>query len=47
MQLRTSPPPLVVPGRFGDDAPIVGAVEEAFAAFLTDEGLARWSEQSL
>jgi predicted NBD/HSP70 family sugar kinase len=39
---RASPPPLL-PARFGDDAPLVGAIEEAFAAVLTDEGLRAWS----
>jgi predicted NBD/HSP70 family sugar kinase len=39
---RASPPPLL-PARFGDDAPLVGAVEEAFSAMLTDEGLRAWS----
>jgi predicted NBD/HSP70 family sugar kinase len=39
---RASPPPLL-PARFGDDAPLVGALEEAFSAVLTDEGLRAWS----
>lgn len=39
---RTVPPPLL-PARFGDDAPLVGAIEEAFSAILTDEGLRAWS----
>jgi predicted NBD/HSP70 family sugar kinase len=39
---RASPPPLL-PARFGDDAPLVGALEEAFSAMLTDEGLRAWS----
>jgi predicted NBD/HSP70 family sugar kinase len=39
---RTSPPPLL-PARFGGDAPLVGAIEEAFSAVLTDEGLRAWS----
>jgi len=39
---RASPPPLL-PARFGDDAPLVGALEGAFAAVLTDEGLHAWS----
>jgi predicted NBD/HSP70 family sugar kinase len=39
---RTSPPPLL-PARFGDDAPLIGAIEEAFSAILTDEGLRAWS----
>jgi predicted NBD/HSP70 family sugar kinase len=39
---RTSPPPLL-PAHFGSDAPLVGAIEEAFSAVLTDEGLRAWS----
>jgi predicted NBD/HSP70 family sugar kinase len=39
---RTSPPPLL-PAHFGSDAPLVGAIEEAFSAVLTDEGLHAWS----
>jgi hypothetical protein len=39
---RTSPPPLL-PAHFGGDAPLVGAIEEAFSAVLTDEGLRAWS----
>jgi predicted NBD/HSP70 family sugar kinase len=39
---RASPPPLL-PARFGDDAPLVGALDEAFSAVLTDEGLRAWS----
>jgi predicted NBD/HSP70 family sugar kinase len=39
---RASPPPLL-PARFGDDAPLAGALEEAFSAMLTDEGLRAWS----
>ena len=39
---RASPPPLL-PARFGDDAPLIGALDEAFSAVLTDEGLRAWS----
>ena len=39
---RTSPPPLVA-ARFGDDGPLTGAIEEAFSAILTEEGLRAWS----
>ncbi len=39
---RTSPPPLL-PAHFGSDAPLVGAIEEAFSAGLTDEGLRAWA----
>jgi len=38
---RASPPPLLA-ARFGDDAPLVGALEEAFSVVLTDEGLRAW-----
>jgi predicted NBD/HSP70 family sugar kinase len=41
---RTSPPPLLA-ARFGGDAPLVGAIEEAFSAVLTDEGLRAWSSR--
>jgi hypothetical protein len=34
---------LLLPARFGDDAPLVGALDEAFSAVLTDEGLRAWS----
>jgi len=39
---RASPPPLL-PARFGSDAPLVGAIEEAFSVVLTDQGLRAWS----
>jgi len=32
-----------VRAHFGDDAPLIGAIEEAFAAVLTDDGLRAWS----
>jgi len=43
MQFRRASPPPLLPARFGDDAPLVGAIEEAFSAILTDEGLRAWS----
>jgi predicted NBD/HSP70 family sugar kinase len=39
---RASPPPLR-PARFGDDAPLIGAIEDAFSAVLTDDGLRAWT----
>jgi predicted NBD/HSP70 family sugar kinase len=43
MQFRRASPPPVKPARFGDDAPLIGAIEEALSAVLTDEGLHAWS----
>jgi predicted NBD/HSP70 family sugar kinase len=43
MQFRRASPPPLLPARFGDDAPLAGAIEEAFSAVLTDEGLRAWS----
>jgi len=43
MRFRRTSPPLLRPARFGDDAPLVGAVEEAFSTVLTDGGLQAWS----
>jgi predicted NBD/HSP70 family sugar kinase len=43
MQFRRASPPPLLPARFGDDAPLVGAIEEAFSAVLTDHGLRAWS----
>ncbi len=43
MQFRRASPPPLLPAHFGDDAPLVGAIEEAFSAVLTDEGLRAWS----
>ena len=43
MHFRHFAPPPLVPAHFGDDAPLVGATEEAFSAFLTEEGLRSWS----
>jgi hypothetical protein len=34
-----------VPGRFGDDAPLIGAAEEAIGLVLSEDGLALWTEQ--
>jgi hypothetical protein len=33
----------VVPAVFGAEGPLIGAAEEAFAAVLSEEGLAAWS----
>jgi predicted NBD/HSP70 family sugar kinase len=43
MQFRRATPAPLLPARFGDDGPLVGATEEAFSAVLTDEGLRAWS----
>jgi predicted NBD/HSP70 family sugar kinase len=43
MQFRRASPPPLLPARFGDDAPLIGAIEEAFSAILTDEGLRAWA----
>ena len=43
MHFRLSAPPPLVPAHFGDDAPLIGATEEAFSAFLTEGGLRSWS----
>jgi predicted NBD/HSP70 family sugar kinase len=43
MHFRLSAPPPLLPAHFGDDAPLVGATEEALSAFLTEEGLRSWS----
>jgi predicted NBD/HSP70 family sugar kinase len=43
MTFRRASPPSLLPARFGDDAPLVGALDEAFSAVLTDEGLRAWS----
>src|SRR5215469_875614 len=43
MQFRRASPPPLLPSRFGDDAPLVGAIEEGFSAVLTDRGLRAWS----
>jgi predicted NBD/HSP70 family sugar kinase len=41
MSFRTPAPPLI-PARLGDEAPILGAAEEAFSLALSDEGLKNW-----
>jgi hypothetical protein len=43
MRFRRPTAPPLLPARFGDDGPLIGAAEEAFAAILTDEGLRSWS----
>ncbi len=45
MAVRLSPPPPFVPARLADEAPLVGAAEEAFSRLLTEEGLRRWSSR--
>jgi predicted NBD/HSP70 family sugar kinase len=45
MRFRASPPPALIPAHFGDDAPLIGAAEDAFAAVLTDEGLRAWTSR--
>ena len=42
MAFRVSPPPLI-PAHLAEEAPLVGAAEEAFSRMLTDEGLKRWT----
>ena len=42
MAFRAPAPPLV-PARLGDEAPLVGAAEEAFSLALSDEGLKNWA----
>ncbi|HEY3506301.1 MAG TPA: ROK family transcriptional regulator [Actinocatenispora sp.] len=39
---RASPPPLL-PASIGEQAPVLGAADVAFDAFLTDAGLAAWT----
>ena len=41
MSFRTPAPPLI-PARLGDEAPLLGAAEEAFSLALSDEGLKNW-----
>jgi predicted NBD/HSP70 family sugar kinase len=43
MAFRVAPPPPFVPAQIADEAPLVGAAEEAFSRLLTDEGLRRWT----
>jgi predicted NBD/HSP70 family sugar kinase len=42
MAFRAPAPPLV-PARLGDEAPLVGAAEEAFSLALSEEGLKNWA----
>jgi predicted NBD/HSP70 family sugar kinase len=42
MAFRAPAPPLI-PARLGDEAPLVGAAEEAFSRALSDEGLGHWT----
>jgi predicted NBD/HSP70 family sugar kinase len=44
MLFRRADPPALIPARFGDDGPLVGAIEEAFGAVLSDDGLRTWPE---
>jgi predicted NBD/HSP70 family sugar kinase len=46
MRFRAVKPPPLVPAHFGDDAPLVGAAEEAFSSVLTDDGLRAWSSSA-
>lgn len=46
MQFRATTAPPVVPAHFLDDAPLVGAAENGFATFLSDEGLAAWTSRA-
>jgi predicted NBD/HSP70 family sugar kinase len=43
MHFRAGSPPPVLPAELGAEAPLLGAAEEAFAAVLSEEGLAGWS----
>jgi hypothetical protein len=43
MRYRTLPPPPLVPARFGEDGPVLGAAEAAFDDVLTDAGLHAWN----
>lgn len=45
MQLRTTPAPVLAAARLGEEAPLLGAVEQAFAAVLSEDGLHRWAER--
>lgn len=45
MRFRTSPPPPLLPARLGDEGPMIGAAEEAFATILTDSALRSWITQ--
>jgi predicted NBD/HSP70 family sugar kinase len=43
MQFRLAAPPPVLPTVFGEDAALTGAIDEAFATVLTDQGLQAWA----
>lgn len=45
MQIRTSPPPPLIPADLTDDAPLIGAAEEALSLVLSDDGLRAWSRR--
>jgi predicted NBD/HSP70 family sugar kinase len=43
MQFRRAAPPPILAATFGADAPLIGAIDEAFATVLTDQALQAWS----
>ncbi|MEP7024821.1 MAG: ROK family protein, partial [Actinomycetota bacterium] len=43
MASRAAAPPPLVPARFGDEGPLVGAAEEGFARVLDGETIAHWT----
>jgi predicted NBD/HSP70 family sugar kinase len=43
MQFRRPVAPPLVAASLGDDAPLIGAAEEAFATVLSDDGLRAWA----
>jgi predicted NBD/HSP70 family sugar kinase len=45
MQFRASRPPPLIPAQLTDDAPLVGAAEEAFSSVLTDQGISDWASR--
>lgn len=46
MQFRASPPPALIPAHLTDDAPLIGAAEDALSAVLTDNGIRAWSART-
>jgi predicted NBD/HSP70 family sugar kinase len=46
MRYRSLPAPPLIPARFGQDGPVLGAAEQALDGVLTDEGLRAWSTRS-
>jgi predicted NBD/HSP70 family sugar kinase len=46
MQFRASRHPPLIPAQFTDDAPLVGAAEEALSSVLTDQGMSDWSSRT-